>query len=317
MIPTQQVDARPDIAESLEQLDRTAQINNFVGLQLFPSFEVREQNGNFGVRPLASYFRNLDIKRASRSAYKETSGDFRDMSYATNDYGLVGVVDDRNAKIYDEYFDAEVEEAADVQYNVLLAHEKRVSDIITSTYVPVNVTNWAPSTADIIGKVEEQRQAMWDETLIKPNTLTVNWKDFQFMKSNDGILERIASSGAGDSIVASRITARQIAEVLELDQVLVSEAGYDAGGEGDASDIQPIFAQGRTLLSYVSSSGSLRAPTLGKTIHWGEDGSSIGGVIESWYDRDKRATKIRVRMETQELIVWQQLGRLLNISATQ
>jgi len=50
----------------------------------------------------------------------------------------------------------------------------------------------------------------------------------------------------------------------------------------------------------------------GRTFHWGGDGSSIDGTFETYYDENIRGEKVRMRMETQEKLVYQEAVELLS-----
>jgi hypothetical protein len=56
----------------------------------------------------------------------------------------------------------------------------------------------------------------------------------------------------------------------------------------------------------------MREPCIGRTFHWSEDGSQVGGAVEEYYSDEVRADIIRVRHDTDEVIMYPQAGHLLS-----
>jgi hypothetical protein len=66
----------------------------------------------------------------------------------------------------------------------------------------------------------------------------------------------------------------------------------------------------------VATSGDIREPCIGRTFHWAQDGSSIGGTVEQYREEQTRSNVIRVRHDVDELIILPAAGHLLaNITA--
>ena len=66
------------------------------------------------------------------------------------------------------------------------------------------------------------------------------------------------------------------------------------------------------MVCRVAETGDMREPCVGRTFHWAADGSVIGGLVEEYYSDDVRARVIRVRHDTDEVIMYPQAGHLLS-----
>jgi hypothetical protein len=66
------------------------------------------------------------------------------------------------------------------------------------------------------------------------------------------------------------------------------------------------------MLARVARTADLREPCLGRTIHWGEDGSQIGGLFESYYSDERRSNIVRCRHDVDEKIIYAEAADLLS-----
>jgi hypothetical protein len=57
------------------------------------------------------------------------------------------------------------------------------------------------------------------------------------------------------------------------------------------------------MLAYVARTDDIQEPCLARTFHWGGDGSTVGGSMESYRDEPVRADIIRCRHDVQEYII--------------
>lgn len=94
-----------DIGRSFEQFDLEASQNGFIGLKMFPPVNVGIQAAAYGRIKLDSLLRGGDTKRGPRGSYSRGSWDFDDDTYATKEHGWEEPVDQRNAKIYKNFFE--------------------------------------------------------------------------------------------------------------------------------------------------------------------------------------------------------------------
>jgi hypothetical protein len=75
--------------------------------KVFPVIDVASQAGNFGMIPLDQLLQERDTKRAPGSGYARGKWNFIPDSYVTVEHGAEEPVDDNEAQMYSDYFDAE------------------------------------------------------------------------------------------------------------------------------------------------------------------------------------------------------------------
>jgi hypothetical protein len=307
---------RPDISGMFMEFDLEANQQRMIGLRVFPVFEAGLQAGPFGKITIESLLRAVRTNRASGGGYNTTEFEFTTDTYATNEHGLVVPVDKRNAAIYANYFDAEVVAAKLARHGVMVNQEARIAAKVfnAGTFSPTAVTNeWDDAdNAAPIDDIEAAVQRLYAKGVIA-NALVLNWKVFRNLRNCGQVIDRITSAGAGQSAKPSQITAQLLATVFDLEQVIVAGAQSNSAAQGQAASIGSVWSDEYAMVCRVASPGaSIEEPCLGRTFHWGEDGSSIGGTYESWYDEDIRGDKVRCRMDTDEKLLYSDAGELLS-----
>jgi len=310
---------RPDLATFL-QYDLENDKNGYVAQQVFPVVEVAKQAGNFGVVPLSQLLQQRDTKRAPGSGYARGSFTFTPATYSTEEHGAEEPVDDREAKMYSDYFVAEQIATLRAFSSVLRNAEKRVADAVfnTTTWTGASLTTavstpWSTlSSSTPITNVESAVQKVYDNSGLKANALIVNWKVYRNLRNCTQITDRIAASGAGSAIKASDITPQILAQVFDLDYVIVAGQSRNSATEGQTATPAQIWSSSYAMVCRISNSQDMRDPCIGRTFHWSEDGSSIGGTVETYRDETVRGNVARVRHDVDEVVLYAQAGHLLS-----
>lgn len=314
-------DHRPDLIGAMEEFPIEAAMAGSIAYQIAPPIEVALQADKYGRIPIEEYLQIQEDKRASGAGYPRDSFNFIDDNYATTEHGLEGVVDDRDAKRYHHYVQAEIATTKRKKLQILLNSEKRVSDLIMnattfgsqSTALNAVLTNY--TTSDPIAAVETAVQNIYDRTGMWANFIAMGRKNFRHMRHNTKIIDRINSNGAGTQSRASDITADQLSAVFDLEHVLVGGMASNSANRGLSASISSMWPDSYLFVGYLDASGDHQMPTLARTFHWSDDGSVLGGTIESYREDNKRSTIIRVRHDTHEKIEYQELGELITGAA--
>lgn len=297
---------RPDLLATLTEFDLEANLAGFVGLRIFPATEVALQASNIGRITIASLLRKAKTDRAPGAGYNETGFEFEDWTYSTKDNGQVLVVDDRIRNIYLNAFDAEVHGARLVRSIVMQSHEDRVVTLATNTGTFTNAAasvNWeTKATCDPVKDVIDAVKRVRNNSGLMANAVVLDWETFVNAKEAASVIDRLKYAGIDDP---KQVNARAMAALFEVDQVIVSGGQKNTAVQNTAGTgltLKPTWPRNVVGVGRVATSTSLTEPCVGRTFHWAADGSAIGGILESWWDEDKRGTKIRSRMDTDEKV---------------
>jgi hypothetical protein len=303
------------------EFDLESERAGYVASQVLPIVDVLSQAGNFGKIPLEQLLQQRKTRRAPGSGYGRGTFTFEPATYATEEHGVEEVVDDREAKMYREYFDAEQISTMRAFSAVLRNAEQRAADMVfnttTWTGAPLftSITNeWDSNhTTDAvpITNVESAVRKVYENSGLWCNALIINRRVFRNLRNLNQIIDRINSEGAGSASKASDITADMLARVFDLDYVIVAGTSKNSAVEGQAATPTQIWSDEYAMVCKIATSADMREPCIGRTFHWSDDGSSIGGTVETYREEAVRGEVVRVRHDVDEVILYPEAGHLL------
>ena len=311
---------RPDLAESFVEFDLAMDQAGFVSNRVFPVIEVASQAGTFGKIPIEQLLQSRDTKRAPGSGYARGSFKFETATYACKEHGAEEPVDDREAQMYAEYFDAEQIASLRAYSAVLRNAEQRVADAVfntttwTGSTLTTAVTNeWDDATnATPLIDVEAAVQQIYDNSGLWANALVINRKVFRNLRNCDEIIERINASGAGSPSKASDVTEAMLAAAFDLENIIVAGSTKNGAKEGQTASPAQIWSDEYAMVCKIATGRDFREPCIGRTFHWSADGSSVGGTVETYRDESVRSDITRVRHDVDEITLYAQAGHLLS-----
>src|SRR5690606_12564624 len=145
-----------------------------------------------------------------------------------------------------------------------------------------------PTNATPIDDVEAAVQSVWSASGLWPNAMIINRLVFRNLRNCDQIIDRIACSGAASPTKPTDITAQLLAQVFGLERIIVAGTAKNAENEGQAASIAPIWSNEYAMICRVAETNDFQEPCIGRTFHWGEDGSEVGGTVETYRDETVR-----------------------------
>lgn len=316
---TQITNLRPDLG-SMYEFDLELNRQKFIGYRVLPIRNVALAADSFGKIPIEQLLKRANVRRGVSGNYNRIDWKFTTDSYATEEFGLEGTIDQRNARKYANYIDAEAATARLVLHQVLLEAELRVAAMTfdTGTFTPTAVSvEWSTyATAKPIDDVEASVRRVHAATGIWPDSLVICEKVFRNLRLCDQVLDRIAATGAGDKIKATDVTTQMLAQVFDLKNIVVAGGTYNSANEAATAALTDIWDDEYAMVCKLADSDMIEEPCLGRTFHWAGDGSQPGGLVETYYEESSRGDVVRVRHDVHEKLVYDELGDLLsNITA--
>ena len=310
---------RPDLATFLE-FDLESEKAGFIASQVFPVMDVQSASGNFGKIPIEQLLQQRETRRAPGSGYARGNWTFTPATYATVEHGAEEPVDDNEARMYAEYFQAEQISTMRAFSAVLRNAEQRVASAVfnTSTWTGGSLTTaitheWDDAVNAVpITDVEAAVQKIYDNSGLWANALIINRKVFRNLRNSEQIIERINAAGAGSPSKASDVTVQMLAQVFDLDNIIVAGTSKQNSAEGQTSSVSQIWSGEYAMVCKIATGPDMREACIGRTFHWSADGSSIGGTVESYRDEAVRSDVIRVRHQVAEVVLYPEAGHLLS-----
>lgn len=261
--------------------------------------------------------------RAPKTAYPEIDGTDESDNYRTKDRGLMEKVDDSDRADTKRFYALEEVALKRVTRGMKLDHEIRVKDKImdTGTFPELTSPVAAYTEAELanIDFVADLKEAARTVRILGevPNTIAMSLELWDRISLSTKLSSRIFGSNIGDKVLSPSQVEAYLSEILRLPiRLLVGSASYENTKQGRGktalSDMEWVWPNSHFFLGCVMD-GILEAGGVGRTIFWEEDSPSPF-VTEASYDWDIRSEKIRVRHSTDEKIVNENCGVLVQTS---
>jgi len=305
---------RPDLAGSFMEFESQADRAGFIAHRVLPVFETAKQSGTFGKIPIEQLLQTRDTARAPGSGYARGQFTFGTDTFACEEHGAEEPVDDREALMYSEFFDAEMvstQRAIDV---VLRNQEIRTAAAVfnATTWTATSITNEWDDAANAVPltDVETAVQAVYAASGLWPDSLIINRKVFRNLRNVAQVVDRVKYQGFMDAR-AGNISAEAMSQAFDLN-IIVAGGTKNTANEGATATLAPIWSDEYAMIAKVVQSNDIREPGLGRIFHWNEDGSDFDGRIESYRDEPVRSDIIRARNDVDEKILYVEAGELLD-----
>lgn len=296
--------SRPELAQLVMEFRETA-ATGAIGPQVMPYFGVAKDSSEFPVIPKEELLKIPNTTRAMRQTYPRSDWAFEMGFYATRENGWEEAIDDRERKLYQSLFDAEVVSTQRATKIIDLAQEQRVASRVFNgsnfTPDPVSVEWDTAATATPIEDVNDAVSTIRQTCGMLANTLIVSFTTFQNLKRCSEIIDLLKYTFPGIDI--NRMNSQQLAAVFNLEKVLVGGAVYDSADKGQAASVADLWSTEYAMVTRTSNGGDLTEPCIGRTFFWTAENAGEMPVVESYREEGKRGDVIRVRHDTDERLI--------------
>ncbi|HYB94987.1 MAG TPA: hypothetical protein VEC39_08435 [Vicinamibacterales bacterium] len=312
---------RPDLGATLEEFNQEAARMGFIADRVAPAIDVSEPAANIGKLPLKALLIDGDTKRNSGGKYGRGEYEFEHFNYQTEEHGREEAVDDRLRKVFARYFDVERIAARRAQELILRKREIRVANLLfnattwTGASLTTAITNeWddltnATPINDMLAAIEK----VFSGTGLMPNALILNGFVLRNLMNCAQIVDRIKSAGFDDP---KSISLPSLAKLLFPDvpdaQIIVAGAPKNTANPGQAASISRIWSNEYAMVAKVARTNDPREACVARSFHYTADGSELDGRVESYRDETVRGDVIRVRHETDEVVMYTAAAHLLS-----
>lgn len=282
----------------------------FIADSVSPRLLVGSQTFKYWRHTLGDDFSIPDTRVGRRGRPAEIEFSATEVSASTVDYGLddpVPQADIENAPANHDPLMRATEGVTDL---ILLDRERRVANQVfaSATYASTNRTTlsgtsqWSDFTnsdpIDAIG-------AAIDVPVIRPNVGVIGRAAFSKLRAHPKIVKAVQ----GNSGDAGRATAQQIADLFELEELLVGEAWVNSAKRGQSASLARVWGKHMALIfrdAQANASGN-RA-SFAWTAQWG---TRIAGAIPDSNIGLRGGQRVRVGESVSEVISANDLGYLM------
>ncbi len=280
-----------------------------IGSQLLPLQNVDAKSGTYLKVQLAGaeLLSNNATARDSGSGYSRGIRSFSSANFSTDEYGLEEIVPDDTAKDLNRFFSYEAETAKFLLRQLKLSHEKRVSDLIWNATTPFTIadqtravayTNTNIATVDVARDVAAAKLAL-NKYGYEVNCIAMSANVFELIRRSTLLQNQFF--GVISNTGARLLNEAEIAAALGVQNLLVGRAAYNTAGKNKAYTGSFIVPDTKIVVGQIAG-GEFTAGGVGRTLVW--SGDSAGGFVsESYRDEARRSQVLRVRMNTDEVVI--------------
>ena len=238
-----------------------------------------------------------------------------DVTDSTEDYGLDDPVPNKDIKNAEgTNYDPLAAASERTAILVALAREQRVANLyftlgnylaaqratLSGTSQWSDYTNSDPVTAILTA---------FDGMLVRPNIGIVGRAVWTKLRMHPKVVAAVLNNnnGLGGATAAGVIQRKAVADLLELDDIIVGESFANASKKGQAASYSRLWGKHAAFLRIDSNVREPRAalPTFGFTAQWGEP---VAGTIPDSNIGLDGGQKVRVGEHVKELICFQDVG---------
>lgn len=242
--------------------------SEFVATRVFPNIPVRKQSDLYFSYSRADWLRNQAQKRAPSTESAGGGYGLANDNYFAEKWAFHQDVDDDTRTNADDPLSPDQDATAFVTHQMNLARE---TVWVSSYFVPgvwatdtTPGTLWDAANSTPIEDIRAQMVAVKSATGFKPNVLVLSPRVWNVLQDHPSIIARIQFGQPGAPSTAS---LQLLAQILELQEVMVAEAVVNSGPEGGAESTDFIVGN-HALLVYRANNPGLRTPSAGYTFGW-------------------------------------------------
>lgn len=298
---------RADISQALIEAPQ-ADIG-LIGSQLLPLQNVDAKAGTYLKVQLAGgeLLTNNALARESGSSYSRGIRSFSSANYATNEVGLEELIPDDAAKDLNRFFAYEAETAKFLLRQLKLSHEKRVSDLLWNATTPFTIadqTRAVAYTQALVATVDVARDVAAAKLALaqygyEANCVAMSANVFELIRRSTLLQNQFF--GVISNTGARLLSEAEIAAALGIQNLLVGRAAYNTAGKNKTYSGSFVVPDTKIIVGQISG-GEFTAGGVGRTLVW--SGDSAGGFVsESYRDEARRSQVLRVRMNTDEVVI--------------
>jgi len=286
--------------------------DHYIASQVFPIVPVDKQSDKYYTYTKNDWFRDEAAPRADATESAGSGYNLGTDNYNCDVFAFHKDIGNQTRQNADAPLNLDRDATEFVTQRLLLRQERQwAADYFTTSVwgtdsTPSNL--WSDYTSsDPIGDIEAGKRAILASTGFMANTLTLGYDVFIKLKNHPDLVDRIKYTSA------QTLTAQMLANLFEVERVLVAKAIYASNNEGETGAYS--FVHGKhALLCYVNPQPSLLAASAGYIFAWrgvsGGMGQSIG---VSRFDMPQlKAQRVEGELAFDDKVVAADLGYFFN-----
>lgn len=285
----------------------------FIAEQVFPTVPVEKQSDTYYVYPKDNWFRDQSKERAPADESVGTGFGLTTDSYGCKLYALHSDVADQIRANADTPLDLDRDAMKLVMRQLMLGKEINwaskffTTSVWTGSSTAGDITPgtlWSASNATPIVDITAQQEAMEEKTGYWANTLVLSRPVWNKIKNSADFLARV--NGGATNADPAQVNPQLLAQILELDRVLIAGAVKNTAKEGATATLARVFGK-HALLCYTQPSPGIMQASAGYTFAWTEYATK-GAKISRFRIEQRKCDRVEGEISYDQKVVAADLG---------
>ncbi len=258
--------------------------DNFIADKVFPMVPVVHQTDQYFVWNIGDFFRDDAQLRADGAESAGTGFNLTTPSYSANVWALHKDIGPQVRANADPAIDIDVTTTRMLTQKLLIKRDR----IFVSKFLQTGLWTGGTGGSDIVGTaggtpgtatpakwsddangdpftdVATQQTSILQSTGYMPNRFVLSWPVYQALRKHPLIIDRIKYTSQPD---AKDVTPQMLADLFDVEKVIVSKAVYNAAAEGLAAS-NTFIVGSVAWLGYAAIAPTINEPTAGYTFSW-------------------------------------------------
>lgn len=269
---------------------------DYIAEQILPVIPTKKVTGKYYVYDKSSLRPVKSLRGMGAPAREVGYGVSISTPFVCKDHALKELVPDELKDQAETPMNPEVDAAENVTEKLLVEKEKALADYMSSESNLTNYTTlsgtsqWSDfENSDPINDIETGVESVRSKILRPANTLVLGQQTWNKLKHHPDLIERIKYSGFG------KMSLKALADLLDLDNVIVGSAGYVSTREGQTETLSYLWGKYAWLL-YVTRRPGVKEVSFGYHFNYKK-------TADKWYDTDREGVFVRVHdFYTREIV---------------
>jgi len=295
---------------------------NFVADRVFPNIPVSKQSDRYYVYDRGDFNRDEMEERAPGT---ESAGNGYDLdstpTYYAPVYAFHKDVSDQIRANSDSVLNADRDATIFVTQKALIKRERTFAakyfvpgvwaygkvGVDASPDAETQFLKWTDAASTPIEDIRAAKRAVLEATGFEPNKITLGKAVYDALVDHPDIVDRVKYGQTPGK--PAMVNASALAQLFELDDVLVMKAIYNAGAKGAVESSRFIGAN-NALLTYVTPNPGIMVPTAGYTFSWNGwmGATGMGHRIKKFRMEPLESDRVEVQMSYDQKVVGADLG---------
>jgi hypothetical protein len=253
-----------------------------VAPRVAPEVTVQKQSDKYHVWGKED-FRVLDDRKRAGAVANEAEDTLSTDAYFCDGHALRKFLSDEEVQNADTVLSLDIQKTRRLTSMIMLAQEDNLAtqlaaDMTGASQVDLVAAKWDDDTVDPIKRIYTEKETIGKRIGVEPNKLLLSAPVFRGIRNNAKVTGRITGS---TNLEGSRVTAQALAELLEIDEVIVGAAKKDTAAEGQAASLDYIWGK-TAILFYAPAQPSPDEMALAYTFLWNV--GELGRLVKRYRD---------------------------------